>query len=149
MTDTEVSETALRLERLIASPPEILFALWTEPAQLIRWWGPEGYETAVDALDIRPGGRWRIILRGADGSELATSGVYRVVEPPRRLVFTWAWEDGRGARGHESEVAVDFEAAPGGTRLVLKQQHFENAQRRDGHHAGWSASFGRLADIAG
>jgi uncharacterized protein YndB with AHSA1/START domain len=143
------SETTLRLERLIASPSEILFGLWTEPAHLVRWWGPDGYETAVDVLDLRPGGRWCIRLRGADHSVRAMSGVYRVVEPPRRLAFSWAWEDAHGVRGHETEVDVRFEPAPGGARLVLLQQRFESQQARDGHGRGWSAAVDRLADIAG
>jgi uncharacterized protein YndB with AHSA1/START domain len=148
MSEANANETTLRLERLIPSPPEILFALWTEPAQLVRWWAPDGYEPEIDTLDTRPGGRWRTILRRPDGSQLATSGVYRIVEPPRRLVFTWAWEEASGARGHETEVMVSFEPAPGGTRLVLVQQRFESTQARHNHSNGWSASFDRLAKIA-
>jgi uncharacterized protein YndB with AHSA1/START domain len=142
-------DTMLRLERLIPSPPELLFSLWTDPAQLLRWWAPEGYQPEVDALDARPGGRWRTILRRADGHTLATSGIYRIVEPPRRLAFSWAWEDPSGVRGHETEVTVDFEAAPGGTHLVLVQQRFESRQARDSHTRGWLASFDRIAGIAG
>jgi len=149
MGDATASDTTLRLERLIASPPEVLFALWTEPAQLLRWWAPKGYEPSVHSLDTRPGGRWRITLRRSDGGVLAMSGVYRTIEPPRRLAFTWAWEDESGARGHETEVMVSFEATPGGTRLVLRQQRFESKQARDNHNAGWSSGFDRLAKIAG
>jgi uncharacterized protein YndB with AHSA1/START domain len=148
MSDATASETTLRLERLIAAPPELLFALWTEPAQLVRWWAPNGYEASVHTLEIRPGGRWRTLLRRPDGSALAMSGVYRIVEPPHRLAFTWAWENDRGARGQETEVVVNFETTPGGTRLVLLQQRFESKQARDNHNAGWSASFDRLARIA-
>jgi uncharacterized protein YndB with AHSA1/START domain len=75
------------------------------------------------------------------------SGVYRIVEPPKRLTFTWAWEDESGVRGHETEVTVSFEATPGGTRLVLVQQRFESQQARDNHTIGWLASFDRLAKI--
>jgi uncharacterized protein YndB with AHSA1/START domain len=149
MSDAKLNETTLRIERLIPSPPEILFVLWTEPAQLTRWWAPEGYEPAVQALDTRPGGRWRTTLRRPDGTMLATSGVYRIVEPPRLLAFTWAWEDAGGARGHETEVTVRFEPAPGGTRLVLVQQRFDSKLARDNHTIGWSASFDRLTNIAG
>jgi uncharacterized protein YndB with AHSA1/START domain len=149
MSNAKESETTLRLERLIASPPEVLFGLWTEPVQLLKWWGPDGYETSVHCLETRPGGRWRIILRRSDGSALAMSGVYRIVEPPRRLAFTWAWENESGARGHETEVEVNFEATPGGTRLVLLQQRFESKQARDNHNAGWSSSFDRLTKVAG
>jgi len=148
MSDAEGDQTTLRLERLIPAPPEILFALWTEPAQLIRWWAPDGYQPSVDALDIRPGGRWRTTMRRPDGGMLATSGVYRIVEPPRHLAFSWAWEDASGARGHETEVEVNFEPAPGGTRLVLVQRRFENRQARDSHSNGWSAAFDRLTGIA-
>jgi len=146
---SEADDTTLRLERLIASPPEILFALWTKPTHLLRWWAPDGYEPSVEALETKPGGRWRIIMRRADGGTVATSGIYRIVEPPRRLAFTWAWEDASGARGHETEVMVSFEAALGGTRLVLMQSRFERKQARDNHNAGWSAAFDRLTGIAG
>ena len=145
----DASETSLRLERLIPSPPDVLFAFWTEPAQLVRWWAPDGYDPTVHALDIRPGGRWRIAMRSPDGRVLVMSGVYRIVEPPRHLAFTWAWEDERGAPGHETEVTVSFDAVPGGTRLVLMQQRFESQQARDGHHAGWSSAIERLSKIAG
>jgi uncharacterized protein YndB with AHSA1/START domain len=147
MSIADDGETTLRLERLIAAPPELLFALWTDPAELVRWWPPDGCEASVDTLDTRPGGRWRTILRRADGGTKAMSGVYRIVEPPRRLSFTWAWEDAEGTRGHETEVTVSFEATAGGTRLKLVQQRFETSELRDRHTIGWATSLDRLALI--
>jgi uncharacterized protein YndB with AHSA1/START domain len=144
-----VSDTELRLERLIPSPPEEVFELWTEPDLLITWWGPEGYETPECALDIRPGGRWRTMMRSPEGNRLWVSGVYRSIDPPRRLVFTWGWEDEKGVRGHETEITVTFEPAPGGTRLVLLQQTFETKESRDQHAKGWSSSLNKLARAAG
>jgi uncharacterized protein YndB with AHSA1/START domain len=76
------------------------------------------------------------------------SGVYRIVEPPRRLAFTWAWDDENGARGHESEVTVNFETVPGGTRLVLVHQQFEGQPARDRHNNGWTAALDQLSKIA-
>jgi len=146
MTNTD--DTALRLERLIPSPPEVLFALWIDPAELVKWWAPDGYAAMVDTLDVRPGGRWRTRLRRADGFMIAASGMFRVVEPPRNLAFTWAWEDAASKRGHETEVSVTFEAAPGGTRLVLQQQRFEDKVACDRHAIGWSESIARMARIA-
>jgi uncharacterized protein YndB with AHSA1/START domain len=144
-----VSDRELRLERLIAAPPDRVFELWTEPELLVKWWGPEGYDVPAHALDVRPGGHWRTTLCSPDGTRLNVSGVYRAVDPPRRLVFTWGWEDEKGARGHETEVTVTFEPAPGGTRLVLRQQTFESQERRDGHAKGWSSSFDGLAKLVG
>jgi uncharacterized protein YndB with AHSA1/START domain len=146
MNDTATGgETTLRLERLIPSPPEQLYALWIEPDQLAKWWAPDGYTATFETLEIRPGGRWRAILRAAGGREARQSGVFVVVEPARRLVFTWAWE---AADGHETEVSVDFEPAAGGTRLVLVHRRFDSEDARDRHGRGWAAAFDRLASIA-
>jgi len=142
-----MSDRELRLERLIPAPPESLFALWTEPELLVTWWGPEGYEVSAHALDVRPGGRWWTTVRRRDGGSATMSGVYRVVDPPRHLVFTWGFEED-GRRGHETEVALTFEAVPGGTRLVLEQRLFETKESRDTHHGGWSSSFEKLARAA-
>lgn len=146
---SEESETTLRLERLIPVDPESLFALWIEPAQLVKWWAPEDCVASVDVLDPKSAGRWRVTMRKPDGNEVATSGVFRIVDPPHRLSFTWAWEDPGGGRGHETEVTVMFEAAPGGTRLVLVQQRFDTKQARDGHRKGWSDAVDRMATIVG
>ncbi len=142
------NDTVLRLERLIAAPPERVFELWTDPQLLVRWWGPEGYDVPVHALDVVPGGRWRTTMRSVDGECLTVSGIYRTIDPPRLLVFTWGWDDENGVRGPETEVTVTFDAAPGGTRMVLLQQQFETKQSRDDHGAGWSSSFERLARLA-
>lgn len=143
-----MSDTELRLERLIAAPPERVFALWTEPALLVKWWGPDGYDVPASALDVRPGGNWRTTMRSPEGKRVTVSGAYRAIEPPSRLVFTWAWEDEKGMRGHETEVTVTFAAAPGGTRLVLVQKEFESKDSRDRHGQGWSSSLDCLVRAA-
>jgi uncharacterized protein YndB with AHSA1/START domain len=93
------SDTVLEIERLIAAPPEHVFELWTEPELLVRWWGPEGYDVPAHALDVRPGGAWRTTMRSPAGNHVTVSGEYRRIEPPRLLVFTWAWEDDTACAG--------------------------------------------------
>ena len=141
-------DSVLQLERLIAAPPERVFELWTEPEQLIKWWGPDTFDVPEHDIDVRPGGRWRTTMRSPDGNRFTVSGVYRTIEKPRRVVFTWGWDDENGMRGHETEVTVTFEAAPGGTRMVLTQQAFESKDSRDKHSHGWSSSFDCLARVA-
>lgn len=143
-----MNDKVLHLERLIAAPPERLFALWTEPDQLVKWWGPEGFDVPESALDVRVGGHWCTTMRAPDGRLLTVSGVYRVVDPPNRLVLTWAWHDDNGVRGHETEIAITFQLAPGGTRLTLVQQTFATAEARDRHSHGWLSSFVCLASAA-
>ena len=143
-----MNETELHLERLIAAPPERVYALWTDPALLVKWWGPEGHDVPASALDVRPGGKWRTTMRSPEGKTHTVSGIYRVLDPPKRLVFTWAWENEQGQRGHETEVSVTFTAAPGGTRLVLLQKEFESVNARDLHNTGWSSALNCLEKAA-
>ncbi len=141
-------DQVLRIERLIPASPERLFELWSEPSELVKWWGPDGFDVPASALDVRPGGYWRTTMRSPQGDLHTVSGVYRTIDKPRRLVFTWGWDDDTGLRGHETEVTVTFEPAPGGTRMVLLQQAFENKDQRDRHNQGWSSSFECLARVA-
>ncbi len=137
-------DNILRIERVFAATPQQLFDAWTKADQLVRWWGPEGASTPHHDLDVREGGAWITTMRHKDGGENTVSGIYRIIEPPKRLVFTWAWHND-GTRGHESEVALDFEPVDGGTRMVLVQKTFQSADMRDKHRMGWTSSFNDLA----
>jgi len=148
MTTIAADDTVLRIERLIATPPERLFEFWTQPAQIVRWFGPDGCDIPSHDIDVRPGGAWRITMHSAEGGTRTVSGVYRLIDRPRKLVFTWGWDDDKGVRGYETEVTVTFAAAPGGTRLTVLQQHFETLEGRDRHNLGWSSSLNRLERVA-
>jgi uncharacterized protein YndB with AHSA1/START domain len=145
--DVAAEDRVLRLERLIAAPPERVFELWTEPELVAQWFGPDGFDIPDYALDVRPGGSWCTTMRSPEGKLYTVRGVYRVIDRPRRLVFTWAWDQDDGSRGQETEVTVTFEAAPGGTRLRLLQQTFQDNTARDNHGQGWSSSFDCLARL--
>jgi uncharacterized protein YndB with AHSA1/START domain len=75
------------------------------------------------------------------------SGVYRTVEPSRRLVFSWTWLEADGTRGQETEVSVTLEPISGGTRLVLLHRNFDSTDSRERHDQGWSASLDYLAGM--
>ncbi len=80
------------------------------------------------------------------GTLYTKRGVYREIVPPEWLVFTYAWEDGRGAPGHETLVTIHLERDGDGTRLTLHQAVFETTAERDSHRDGWSGCFARFAD---
>jgi uncharacterized protein YndB with AHSA1/START domain len=140
-------DRTLVIERVFKAPPDRVFAAWTDPAILVKWWGPEGFNTPECAMDVRAGGAWRTKMVGPDGAH-SVSGVYREITPPRRLVFTWAWEQD-GNRGHETVVDVTFEPVTGGTRMRLVQSLFDNVGERDMHNQGWSSSFNDLERTLG
>ncbi len=139
------AEPVLRLERTFAAPRAAVFRAWTEPEQMVKWWGPRGYTAPVCEIDLRRGGAWRACMRDADGGEMCVGGVYREVVPPERLVFTFAWEND-GAPGHETLVTVELRDLGDKTALTLTHEAFESADTRDSHGQGWSSSFDCLDD---
>jgi len=138
-------ERVLRIERVFAASPEKLFQAWTDPERLVRWWGPEGMTTPRCEMDVREDGAWQTTMRNEKGEEFTVSGVYLTIDPPRRLVFTWAWHNDGVRDGHETEVSIELEPVDGGTRLLLVQQTFKEQEHRDNHKGGWTSSFNDLA----
>ena len=130
----------LHLERLLDAPPERVFAAWTDPALLRRWWAAEpGWTTPEATVDLRPGGAYRLSMQGTDGIVRTVIGEYLEVEPPRRLVYTWRWESPgyRAPDGGVTVVSIDFVAEGAGTRVVLEQRDHKSEAARDSHGRGW------------
>ena len=153
MTETQAQSAAsgtaaaepisLRIERWFDAPRELVFEAWTDPEHLAKWWGPEGVTVPVYEVDARVGGKFRTCMAGPDGSENWVQGVYREVEPPGKLVFTWAWEED-GVPGHETLVTVELFETDGGTNLVMTHEGFETEESCQMHNMGWSSSLNCL-----
>ena len=133
----------LVLERFYPVAPEKVWRAWTDPQALKRWFGPGGNDPVSSVqLDLRAGGRYRIVFGGPDGAAHEVQGVYREVVPNRRLVFTWIWP--RTTPERESLVTIEFRAVARGTELVFRHEQFADETVRDNHRQGWSESFAKL-----
>ncbi len=137
-------DTILTIERDFNAPPETIYDAWIDPELFVKWWGPEGMTTPVHSLDIREGGSWSATMENSEGQRYTSSGIYKVLDRPNRLVFTWAWDHAETGRGHETEVEVTISATASGSKLVLVQGTFESMEARDSHNMGWSSSFNDL-----
>jgi uncharacterized protein YndB with AHSA1/START domain len=134
----------LRIERVFAAPADATFDAWTSVAVLRLWWpaGP-GWDTPVAEVDARVGGRLRLVMRDPAGAEFGGEGRYTTVDQPRRLAFTWRWDDPAIGR-HDQLVQVDFtDNGDGTTTVVLTNTGLTEAEERD-HREGWLASFANL-----
>jgi len=140
-------EKVLVITRLFDAPRALVFKMWTDPAHMVRWWGcPRNKAATVTEHDLRPGGRWRVVMRLEDGTDHRVAGAFREVSPPERLAFTWAWEDAAGNRGHETVVTVTLAERGRKTEMTLHHAVFESTEARDLHGEGWTASLDRLAE---
>lgn len=159
MTDPSVETTVeddrvLVITRLFDAPRERVWHAWTDPARIAAWWGPEGFTTRVESLDLRPGGRWHYVMTGPDGTDYPVNGVYREVVVPELLVTSDDFGDGYTAESPNDLptgmiVTVRFDPVEGGkTRLTLRIEHrsVEEMAKHEamGVVAGWESTFREL-----
>src|SRR5262249_54865386 len=126
--------------------PEKVFEAFTQAQKLARWFGPtDEFTVTVHALDVRPGGRYRVEMKHSGGNVHTVGGTYELVSPPHRLVFTWAWEEmpNRGL----SRVTVSFEPKRAGTRVVLVHEQLPDAEAREAHAHGWNGCLDKLVRL--
>lgn len=142
---SQTAPVALRLTRQFAAPPDKVFKAWTQPETLKRWCAPGEMTTPVAEVDLRVGGRYRIHMRGPDGTLHRVTGIYQEVDPPRRVVYTWAWEE-KPEEG-ETLVTVEFRDRGGRTEVVLIHERFPNEAVRDSHASGWAGCLAKLGPV--
>jgi uncharacterized protein YndB with AHSA1/START domain len=142
-SDTEILQT-----RIFDAPRDLVFKAYTDPDILSKWWGPREYEIIVDHIDIRPGGKWRVIHRDKDGNDYAFNGEYREISPPEKIVNTLEFEP---LAGHISVEHTTFEEVEGKTRITTLSK-FDNKEDRDGMlqsgmEEGAGESFDRFEEV--
>jgi uncharacterized protein YndB with AHSA1/START domain len=116
------------MSRVFDAPRELVFKTYTDPTLIPQWWGPRGYTTIVDKMEVKPGGIWRYIQRGADGSEYAFKGVYHESLAPERLIYTFEFEP---MAGHVCLETVKFEDQGDKTKVSVISV-FQSVEDRDG-----------------
>jgi len=136
----------LIITRVFDAPRSLVFAAWTQPEHLARWWGPKGFVNVAWEMDVRPGGAWFRRMQAPDGTLYTKRGVYREIVAPERLVFTYVNEAADGTQGRETLVTVTFEEQGARTRLTLHHTGFESVEARDAHQGGWSSCMERFAE---
>ncbi len=147
--------TELLLERVVPVPPAAVWRAWTDAELLKTWFCPKPWLTVEAELDLRPGGRFRTVMQGPDGTRMEHVGCYLEVNAPHRLVWTTALAPGFGpAKDHPAVPAftcvLTFEAVPGGTRYTARATHRDaagaEAHAKMGFHDGWGAALTQLVD---
>ncbi|MFM0294621.1 SRPBCC domain-containing protein [Paraburkholderia sp. RL17-383-BIF-A] len=132
---------SLTLVRRIKAPPEKVYAAWTRPELMARWWGPDAGPVLSAEADPRVGGRFRVVFQTLDGETHDCRGEYQEVEADRKLVFTWEWVTLPERR---SLVTIRFRPIEEGTELNFTHAQFFDEAARDGHRTGWSGAFEKL-----
>lgn len=139
------SAIALEVRRVFAYPRARVFRAWTDPASLKAWFHPAAQlTTPLVEMDLRVGGRYRIMMQSPDQHQFIVSGVYQLIEPPAKLVFSWRWE--HETSEPETLVTLNFiERSPHETELVLNHTGFSSQAECHSHQTGWQGTVEQLA----
>jgi uncharacterized protein YndB with AHSA1/START domain len=144
---TESAERELVITRVFDAPRSLVFKAWTQPEHMAKWFGPQGFTSTVLRNELRPGGAYRIHMRGPEGDDHWTQGIYREIDEPQRLVMVGSWADAQGNPTRpEATLTLTFEDLGGKTKMTLHQTLFESVTARNEHQRGWSSGFERLAE---
>jgi uncharacterized protein YndB with AHSA1/START domain len=144
VTETRrLADDELLIERTFDAPAELLFRIWAEREHMIRWLGPKDFTCTHLEMNFRPGGAWRACIVSEAYGENWMGGVYRVIEPGRRIAMSFAWDDGRDRPGTETLITVTFEARGRRTVQRFHQAPFARVEARDSHVDGWTQCFDR------
>ena len=122
------ADRELVLTRIFDAPRELVWQAWTDPNQLIQWWGPDGFTNTFHEISVAPGGVWRFIMHAPDGTDYDNRIVYLEVVEPERLVFLHGEDKDDDPR--QFHVTVTFDDRDGKNVLAMRTL-FKTAEQRE------------------
>lgn len=154
MTDDTTDPTAfdpndfdVTIERTFDVPRQRVWEAWTTPEQVAQWWGPDGFTTTTEEMEVTPGGAWRFVMVGPDGDEYPNLFVYEQIEEPKRLAYTHGSPDDP----EQFRVTVTLDKVRDGQTELTMEMRFPSADELDqavefGANEGATQTLRRLAD---
>jgi uncharacterized protein YndB with AHSA1/START domain len=142
---TEESGHVVRIERTFAASAEDVFDAWTSPEVMRRWFhcAPD-WDTPEAEVDLRVGGKVRVVMRRPDGTEVEAQSEYTLIDRPHRLVMTWTFDDDPS---NEQLIELSFSESEGSTTVLMVNSGISTDGRRDAQDEGWHGCFDELARV--
>jgi uncharacterized protein YndB with AHSA1/START domain len=129
----EVNESAadreIVLTRVFDAPRRMVWDAWTDPKQLVLWWGPKGFTTTIEQMDVRAGGVWKLVMHGPDGTDYPNKSLFTEVVGLERLRYKLSGSK-RGGPAAQFEMTATFEDDGDKTRITMRMA-FASAEARD------------------
>jgi uncharacterized protein YndB with AHSA1/START domain len=138
----EEAARVVRIERTFDAPAEDVFDAWTSEEVIRRWFIPAtGWQEPSAEVDLRVGGKIRVVMRDPDGEPVEAGGEYTRIERPHRLAFTWTFDDDPS---NQQMIELEFTEREGVTTVLFVNSDISEKQRRDAQYDGWSTCFDNL-----
>lgn len=151
MSNEATADNEIVLSRVYDAPRELVWKALTDPKHVVNWWGPTGFSTTIEEMDVRPGGVWKHMMRGPDGTNYPNKSIFKEVVAPEKIVYSHGGgkEHGPGASFVASWTLDDL---GGGKTKMTIHMVFPSAAARDfvirefGAIEGGRQTLGRLAE---
>jgi uncharacterized protein YndB with AHSA1/START domain len=142
---TNESGNVVRIERTFAASVEDVFDAWTSPEVMRRWFHcfPDWATPEAD-VDLRVGGKVRVVMRRPDGTEVEARGEYTLIDRPRRLVMNWTFDD---EPSNEQLIELSFSESGGSTTVRMVNSGISTDGRRNAQDEGWRGCLDELQRI--
>jgi uncharacterized protein YndB with AHSA1/START domain len=150
MSKEKEAEREIVITRVFDAPRELVWNAWTDPKQVVHWWGPLGFTTTIHEMDVRPGGVWRQTMHGPDGANYPNKSVFVEVSKPERIVYALAGGKEGGPTAN-FQATWTFQEEGEGTRVTIRMV-FDSVKEREfvvkehGAIEGGEQTLGRLAE---
>ena len=135
---SQISPAAVVVRRTIAASAFDLFDAWLDPEALAEWMRPGTIQRSEARVDPRVGGSYEVIMHGEKGP-IPHRGVYKLIDRPRRLVFTWT----SPFAGADTLVTVDFRKVDSRTEVIVTHEQLPEAEVAS-HTRGWTSGLEHL-----
>jgi uncharacterized protein YndB with AHSA1/START domain len=141
----EEAAREVRIERTFDASAEDVFDAWTSEEVIRRWFRPrEGWQEPSAEVDLRVGGRIRVVMRTPDGEPVGAGGEYTLIERPHRLAFTWTFDDDPS---NQQMIELKFTERDGVTTVLFVNSEISGKERRDSQYEGWSTCFDEIERV--
>jgi uncharacterized protein YndB with AHSA1/START domain len=147
----DTTDREILLTRTFDAPRELVWSAMTDPKHVVNWWGPRGFTTTIEEMDVRPGGAWKHTMRGPDGTNYPNHSIFREVVKPERIVYTHGGHR-EGGPGVSFTASWTFDALSETQTKVTLRMIFPSAENRDfvikefGALEGGKQTLARLAE---
>lgn len=141
------AERSLTISREIDAPRELVWQALTTPEHLVHWWGPDGFTNTFHEIAVKPGGVWRFMMHGPDGTDYPNRIIFREIIPLERLVYDHDGDE--SDKDHRFRASITLTEADGKTTVTLhsvfeRQEDYDLATQYA--IVGGEQTLGRLAD---
>jgi uncharacterized protein YndB with AHSA1/START domain len=86
-TTSNTTDRELSISRTLNAPVALVWEIFTQPEHIANWWGPNGFTNTITVMDVRPGGEWKLVMHGPDGTDYQNKSVFKEIVPNKTIVF--------------------------------------------------------------